>query len=130
MTVSSASRGASTNTDSRSGVWRSERPSCSDCSGNKLLHNVVGGHIGVFEGNGGDLRIGLSRQSLHDGRRWMHEPLRLSVLIEAPEAMIDQVLRRHAVLAQLVDNAWLHLLRIDPSGACSRREPGGGWRAA
>ncbi len=23
-------------------------------SGNKLLHNVVGGHIGVFEGNGGD----------------------------------------------------------------------------
>ncbi|MDE2120901.1 MAG: DUF2309 family protein, partial [Betaproteobacteria bacterium] len=99
-------------------------------SGNKLLHNVVGGHIGVFEGNGGDLRIGLSRQSLHDGRRWMHEPLRLSVLIEAPEAMIDQVLRRHAVLAQLVDNAWLHLLRIDPSGACSRREPGGGWRAA
>ena len=26
-------------------------------SGNKLLHNVVGGDIGVFEGNGGDLRI-------------------------------------------------------------------------
>jgi uncharacterized protein YbcC (UPF0753/DUF2309 family) len=32
-------------------------------SGNKLLHNVVGGRIGVFEGNGGDLRIGLARQS-------------------------------------------------------------------
>ncbi len=29
-------------------------------SGNKLRHNVVGGHIGVFEGNGGDLRIGLA----------------------------------------------------------------------
>ncbi|MEK9816448.1 MAG: putative inorganic carbon transporter subunit DabA, partial [Limnobacter sp.] len=27
-------------------------------SGNKLLHNVVGGTLGVFEGNGGDLRIG------------------------------------------------------------------------
>lgn len=26
-------------------------------SGNKALHNVVGGHIGVFEGTGGDLRI-------------------------------------------------------------------------
>ena len=37
-------------------------------SGNKLLHNVVGGHLGVFEGNGGDLRIGLPIQSLHDGR--------------------------------------------------------------
>ena len=33
-------------------------------SGNKVLHNVVGGDLGVFEGNGGDLRIGLSRQSL------------------------------------------------------------------
>ena len=28
-------------------------------SGNKLLHNVVGGDLGVFEGNRGDLRIGL-----------------------------------------------------------------------
>ena len=37
-------------------------------SGNKVLHNVVGGHLGVFEGNGGDLRIGLPMQSLHDGR--------------------------------------------------------------
>lgn len=27
-------------------------------SGNKTLHNVSGGRIGVFEGNGGDLRIG------------------------------------------------------------------------
>ena len=44
-------------------------------SGNKVLHNVVGGRIGVFEGNGGDLRIGLGRQSLHDGTRWVHEPL-------------------------------------------------------
>lgn len=46
-------------------------------SGNKLLHDVVGGCIGVFEGNGGELRIGLSKQSLHDGARCMHEPLRL-----------------------------------------------------
>ena len=46
-------------------------------SGNKLLHNVVGGNIGVFEGNGGDLRIGLPLQSLHDGKRWRHTPLRL-----------------------------------------------------
>ena len=28
-------------------------------SGDKVLHNIVGGHLGVFEGNGGDLRIGL-----------------------------------------------------------------------
>ncbi len=29
-------------------------------SGNTMLHNVVGGRIGVFEGNGGDLRIGMT----------------------------------------------------------------------
>jgi len=44
-------------------------------SGNKVLHNVVGGHLGVFEGNGGDLRIGLPLQSIHDGDKWRHDPL-------------------------------------------------------
>ena len=82
-------------------------------SGNKVLHNVVGGHIGVFEGNGGDLRIGLSRQSLHDGERWMHEPLRLTVVIDAPQQAIDSVIRKHAVIQQLLDNGWLHLWRFD-----------------
>ncbi len=82
-------------------------------SGNKVLHNVVGGVIGVFEGNGGDLRIGLPRQSVHDGRRWMHEPLRLSVFIEAPPSRIEAVLDRHEVVANLVNNGWLHLFCID-----------------
>lgn len=82
-------------------------------SGNKVLHNVVGGHLGVFEGNGGDLRIGLSLQSLHDGERWMHAPLRLSVFIEAPRSAIDRVLEKHAKVRELVDNEWLHLFQID-----------------
>ena len=78
-------------------------------SGNKLLHNVVGGRIGVFEGNGGDLRIGLSKQSLHDGKRWIHDPVRLTVVIEAPQERIDAVLRKHQVLRHLVEHGWLHL---------------------
>ncbi|MDX5363462.1 MAG: DUF2309 domain-containing protein [Pseudazoarcus pumilus] len=82
-------------------------------SGNKLLHNVVGGHLGVFEGNGGDLRIGLSRQSLHDGERWMHEPLRLTVVIAAPREAIDRIINAHAVVRKLVNNGWLHLWRLD-----------------
>jgi hypothetical protein len=82
-------------------------------SGNKLLHNVVGGHVGVFEGNGGDLRIGLSIQALHDGERWMHAPLRLSVFIEAPHEAIDRVLAQHGKLSQLVEHEWLHLYRLD-----------------
>lgn len=83
-------------------------------SGNKILHNVVGGHIGVFEGNGGDLRIGLPLQSLHDGERWMHTPLRLSVFIEAPCARIAAIIERHATVRHLVAGGWLHLFCIDP----------------
>ena len=82
-------------------------------SGNKVLHNVVGGHLGVFEGNGGDLRIGLALQSLHDGERWVHEPLRLSAYIEAPREAIDRVLAKHAKVRELVDNEWIHLFQID-----------------
>lgn len=81
--------------------------------GNKLLHNVVGGHIGVFEGNGGDLRIGLPLQSLHDGQQLRHTPLRLSVYIEAPRAAIESVLSEHATVRELVENGWLHLFCID-----------------
>ncbi|MBX3585566.1 MAG: DUF2309 domain-containing protein [Ramlibacter sp.] len=95
-------------------------------SGNKLLHNVVGGRIGVFEGNGGDLRIGLGRQSLHDGLRWVHEPLRLTVVIDAPAASIERVIAGHRVVRQLVDNGWLHLWRFEGDGFA--RYDGGGWR--
>ena len=95
-------------------------------SGNKLLHNVVGGNIGVFEGNGGDLRIGLSRQSLHDGERWVHEPLRLTVVIDAPQQAIDSIIHKHAVVQQLLDNGWLHLWRFD--GAQLQRYAQGGWQ--
>jgi uncharacterized protein YbcC (UPF0753/DUF2309 family) len=82
-------------------------------SGNKVLHNVVGGHIGVFEGNGGDLRIGLPLQALHDGERWMHTPLRLSVFLEAPRAAIEAILAKHETVRALVDNEWIHLFQID-----------------
>jgi uncharacterized protein YbcC (UPF0753/DUF2309 family) len=94
-------------------------------SGNKVLHNVVGGRIGVFEGNGGDLRIGLPMQSIHDGQRFMHQPLRLSVVIEAPRTMIDSVIGDHDLVRQLLDNQWLHLNRLD--GNTVERYHGGQW---
>ncbi|MBC7755887.1 MAG: DUF2309 domain-containing protein [Bdellovibrio sp.] len=82
-------------------------------SGNKVLHNVVGGNIGVFEGNGGDLRIGLSMQSLHDGKQWMHQPLRLSVYIEAPQSAIQDVVNKYQFVKNLIDNNWLYLFSLD-----------------
>jgi uncharacterized protein YbcC (UPF0753/DUF2309 family) len=94
-------------------------------SGNKVLHNVACGHIGVFEGNTGDLRVGLSRQSVHDGARWMHTPLRLSVFVDAPRDMIDRVIGRHATVRQLVENEWLHLFRIGDDGSIEGRGRGG-----
>ncbi|MDA8195073.1 MAG: DUF2309 domain-containing protein [Thermaerobacter sp.] len=97
-------------------------------SGNKVLHNVVGGSIGVLEGNGGDLRVGLALQSLHDGARWIHEPMRLNVIIEAPQGAIDDVIARHNMVRELVDNAWVHLFRIDGDGAIHRRGSDQKWR--
>lgn len=90
-------------------------------SGNKVLHNVVGGSIGVLEGNGGDLKVGFALQSLHDGTRWMHEPMRLNVVIEAPQHAIDDVIAHHNEVRELVDNAWIHLFQIDEDGHVNRR---------
>lgn len=96
-------------------------------SGNKVLHNIVGGAIGVLEGNGGDLRVGLPMQSLHDGKRWVHEPLRLSVFIEAPADAMDNIIANHQLVSELVENGWLHLFGIDPQGNVKRRTMQGEW---
>jgi hypothetical protein len=85
-------------------------------SGTKTVHNVVGRH-GVVAGNGGDLRVGLPFQSVHDGEKYVHEPLRLTAVIEAPNERISGILERHGQLRQLVENQWIHLISIDPDGA-------------
>lgn len=97
-------------------------------SGNKVLHNVVGGRIGVFEGNSGDLRIGLPMQSLHDGHRWMHAPLRLSVFIRAPIEKIDAVIRKHEKVRQLLDGQWLHLFQLSNEGSMIQYYRSSQWR--
>lgn len=96
-------------------------------SGNKVLHNIVGGNIGVFEGNGGDLRIGLPKQSLHDGQQWMHDTQRLNVYITAPKKAIADIVDRHEVVRQLVDNDWLYLYRIDDTHKEIQRLYKGNW---
>jgi uncharacterized protein YbcC (UPF0753/DUF2309 family) len=94
--------------------------------GNKLIHNVVGG-IGVVEGNGGALRPGLPWQTVHDGERAAHEPLRLSVMIEAPQAAMSGILARHAGVRDLFDNGWLHLLALENGRITARYHPGLVW---
>ncbi|RVT87159.1 DUF2309 domain-containing protein [Rhodobacteraceae bacterium CCMM004] len=92
-------------------------------SGDKLLHNVVGG-IGVLEGNGGNLRAGLPWQSVHDGEAYIHEPLRLSVCIEAPREAMTDILKRHEGVRALFDNRWLHLFALDDAGQMAWRYAG------
>ena len=94
--------------------------------GNKLIHNVVGG-IGVVQGNGGMLRPGLPWQTVHDGATLAHEPLRLSVLIEAPRAAISDVLARHDGVRALFDNGWLHLFTLEHGRIAARYRPGLVW---
>lgn len=92
-------------------------------AGNKLLHNVTGG-IGVIEGNGGNLRAGLPWQSVHDGEKLAHDPLRLSVCIEAPEQAVTDVLARHPQVKALFDNSWLHLFLLNENGQMAQRYAG------
>jgi uncharacterized protein YbcC (UPF0753/DUF2309 family) len=92
--------------------------------GNKLLHNVTGG-MGVIEGNGGLLRAGLPWQSIHDGETYEHEPLRLSVCIEAPQEAMTDILRKHADVRALFDNRWLYLFGMDEAGCMATRYAGG-----
>ncbi|TWD48566.1 hypothetical protein FB480_10850 [Agrobacterium vitis] len=96
-------------------------------AGNKLLHNVVGG-IGVVEGNGGTLRTGLPWQSVHDGEAFVHEPLRLTVAVEAPKEAISDILQRHAHVRALFDNGWLSLFTLDEDGHMAwHYQPGQDW---
>ncbi|TDU72979.1 hypothetical protein EI77_01445 [Prosthecobacter fusiformis] len=99
-------------------------------SGNKVIHNVVG-TFGIQQGNGGDLQTGLPLQSVHNGENWMHEPLRLSVFIEAPRGDIDMVIAKHEGVSQLVDNGWLHLFCIEDQGRLIlKRQACGSWITA
>jgi uncharacterized protein YbcC (UPF0753/DUF2309 family) len=89
-------------------------------AGNKVLHNVTG-TIGVLEGNAGDLKVGLPLQSVHDGRQFVHEPLRLNVIIEAPVGAINAVIARHPTVRDMVDHRWLHLFALSERGIVTHR---------
>lgn len=92
-------------------------------AGDKTLHNVCG-RVGVLEGNAGDLRTGLPLQSVHDGSRFVHEPLRLNVFIAAAPEAISQVLARQPEVRALLDNQWIHLFALADDGRTTHRYAG------
>ena len=94
-------------------------------AGDKVAHNVVAG-VAVYQGAGGDLRVGLPRQAVFDGDRPYHEPMRLLVVVDAPRSRIDSVVDRNQVLGDLIDGQWIHLAARDEDGFWLR-SPGSGW---
>jgi len=77
-------------------------------AGTKLPHNVTG-LLGVMDGAQSDLRTGLPWQMLE-----IHEPVRLTVAVEAtPEALL-RLVEKDAYLARLVHNRWLFLAALHP----------------
>jgi uncharacterized protein len=82
-------------------------------SGSKIYHNVVG-RVGIMAGPQSDLRTGLAWQTVMDGPRPYHEPMRLLTVIEAPRQRIDKVIRSQGHLQRLYDNEWVRLVAIDP----------------
>jgi uncharacterized protein len=67
------------------------------------------------QGNGGDIKMGLPLQSLMQSDKEMyHQPLRLSVLIQAPVERVTDILSRNENLKTLLDNEWIYLMVMNP----------------
>ena len=59
--------------------------------------------------------MGLPLQSVRQTDHEMyHRPLRLSVLIQAPLARINNILLTNENLKTLLDNEWIYLMVMDP----------------
>ena len=98
-------------------------------AGTKTIHNAIG-TIGVLAGHGGDLRLGLPWQSVGVGSELFHEPMRLTVIVQAPLERVGAIVSRNQVLRNLFDNDWITLTaRDDTTGAWHRYTPYG-WKTA
>lgn len=88
--------------------------------GTKLPHNVTG-LIGVMNGHQSDLRTGLPVQMVE-----IHEPMRLLLIVEATPDALLRVASRQPEVAELVVNAWVQLVSLDPdTGAMAEFRDGG-----
>jgi uncharacterized protein YbcC (UPF0753/DUF2309 family) len=84
-------------------------------SGTKVTQNVTGKY-GVVQGNGGDLKFGLPLESLReDDSLIQHLPLRLTVLIYAPQERVRSVIdSNRETLGKLIENEWIYLAVLNP----------------
>ncbi|MGB0128867.1 MAG: DUF2309 domain-containing protein [Rhodocyclaceae bacterium] len=95
-------------------------------SGSKVYHNVVG-RFGVMTGNVSDLRTGLPAQTVFQGDRPYHEPMRLVTVVEAPLPFVERVLSRIYKVRELVHNGWLRFVVVDVEAGAAHLFERGGW---
>jgi uncharacterized protein YbcC (UPF0753/DUF2309 family) len=77
-------------------------------AGTKLPHNITG-LIGVMDGHASDLRTGLPFQGVD-----IHEPVRLLMIVEAPQERIAAALDRLPAVKNLFVQQWIQLVAFDP----------------
>jgi len=77
--------------------------------GTKLPHNVTS-LLGVMDGAQSDLRTGLPWQMVE-----IHEPVRLTMVVEADPARLERALDANPAVARLVRQRWLWLAALDPA---------------
>ena len=98
-------------------------------AGTKTIHNAVG-TLGVLAGHRGDLRRGLPWQSVGFGSDLLHEPMRLTVVIEAPLERIGRIISGNQVLRNLLDHEWITLTARDDMHHRWHRYTRYGWARA
>jgi uncharacterized protein YbcC (UPF0753/DUF2309 family) len=89
--------------------------------GTKLPHNVTA-LLGVMDGHASDLRTGLPWQMLE-----VHEPVRLSLVVETHPDTLRRVVRESEVLDSLVSNRWIVAAALDPGAAVLHELRGDGF---
>ncbi|WP_205701935.1 DUF2309 domain-containing protein [Pseudidiomarina mangrovi] len=82
--------------------------------GSKVTANITG-KIGVMQGNGSDLMHGLPLQSVYaSDQQSYHEPMRLLVVVRAPQARLNAIIAQQPILQKLFGNGWITMVCCDP----------------
>ena len=83
-------------------------------AGSKVTKNITG-KIGIMQGNASDLMNGLPLQSVFKSDYTpYHIPMRLSVIVYAPKARIEKIIKQQEILQKLFGNGWVHMICFDP----------------